>query len=161
MGWIMTVTRRELFLFLLVVALVLLVWYLVPTEEDRILKRLEQTARALELEDARGVMSIIDAERFTDPVGYGTAGIEEGLDQAFRMFDSIEVVMERPRIRIEEGKRSALVTLHFVITGIYEGQFGYIVGTTQETALARCTMEKSPEAGWRVTELTAAVMPGM
>ncbi len=148
-------------LVLLVLGLVLLVWYLVPSEEDRILKRLEQAAQALENEDTRGVMSVIDREHFTDPIGYGPAEIEHGLDEAFGMFDSIEVVMERPRIRVEEGKRRALVTLRFVITGIYEGQFGFIVGTTQETALARFAMEKSPEAGWRVTELTAAVMPGM
>lgn len=150
-----------MFLFLLVVALGLLVWSLVPSEEDRILKRLEQAATDMEREDVRGVMSVIDEERFTDPFGYGTGEIEDGLEAAFQMFANIEVVMERPRIRLEEGKRSALVTLHFVITGTYEGQFGFIIGNTQETAMARFTMEKSPETGWRVVELTAAVMPGI
>jgi hypothetical protein len=157
-----TVTRRELILGLLVVALALLVWYLVPSEEDRIRKRLEEAARALEQEDARGVMSVIDVEHFTDPIGaYDPVAMEDGLGEAFRMFDNIEVVMEKPRIRIEEDKRHALITLRFVITGIYEGQFGFIVGTTQETALARFIMEKSPEAGWRVVELTAAKLPGI
>ncbi len=158
----MTVTKRELTLGLLVAALALLVWYLVPSEEDRILERLEQAARALEREDAGGVMSVIDVERFTDPIGaYDPREMENGLVKAFQMFDNIEVIMEKPRIRIEEGKKRALVTLRFVITGIYEGQFGFIVGTTQETALARFTMEKNPEAGWQVVELTAAKLPGI
>ena len=104
----------------------------------------------------------MNIERFTDPIGmYNAQDMEDGLEAAFELFESIEVVMERPRIHLEKGKRKALVTLRFVITGIYEGQFGFIVGTAQETALARFTMEKSPEAGWQVVELTAAKLPGI
>lgn len=155
-------TRRVLFLVLLVVVLGLLVWWLVPDEEDRILERLEQAALALEREDAMGVMSVIDEARFSDITGgYGSAQIEEGLDAAFRMFEDMEVVLESPRIVVEENKRQARVILRFVITGTHEGQFGFIVGTTQETALVRFIMEKNPEAGWQVTELTAAMMPGI
>jgi len=158
----MTVTRRELFLALAVIGLGLLVWWLLPSEEDRIRERLEQAALALEREDARGVMSVIDAGRFSDPAGmYGPADIEAGLGEAFALFENIEVVMETPRIRLEKGERRATVTLRFVITGTWEGQFGFIVGTAGETALARFIMEKNPEAGWQVIELTAATLPGI
>jgi len=158
----MTVTRRELFLVLLVIGLGLLVWYLVPSEEDRILERLEQAARALEAEDAPGVMSVIDAERFSAPYDqYGSADIRRGLESAFEMFDNIEVVLESPSIRLEQGKRQARVSLRFVITGTWEGQFGFIIGTPTETAMARFTMEKDPQSGWQVVELTAATLPGI
>ncbi len=158
----MTVTRRELFLALLVIGLGLLVWYLLPSEEDRILERLELAARALEAEDARGVMSVIDVERFSAPYDqYGAADIRQGLETAFEMFDNIEVVLESPSIRLEEGKRLARVSLRYAITGIYEGQFGFIIGTPTETAMARLTMEKNPQSGWQVVELAAATLPGI
>ena len=157
----MTVTRRELFLGLLVIALGVTVWVLLPSEEDRILERLEQAALALEREDAPGVMSVIDTGRFADAAGYyNAADIERGLGEAFKMFENIEVAMESPRISLEQDEKRATVTIRYVITGTWEGQFGFIVGSATETAMARFIMEKNPEAGWQVTELIAATLPG-
>lgn len=158
----MRVTGREIVLGLLVLGLGLLAWSLIPSEEDRIRERLEGAAAALEREDVRGVMAVIDTARFTDAYGGTTAAdIETGLAEAFELFDDLEVTMERPRIRLEEGERKALVTLKFVIMGTHEGQHGFVAGARGESAMARFVMEKGPEAGWRVTELTAALLPGM
>jgi len=158
----MRVTSREIVLVLLVLGLGLLVWSLVPTEEDRIRGRLEDAAAALEREEIRGVMAVIDTGRFSDAYGGTTAAdIENGLVEAFALFDDLEVTMDSPRIRIEKDERKALVTLKFVVMGTHEGQHGFVAGARGESAMARFVMQKSPEAGWRVTELTAALLPGM
>jgi hypothetical protein len=143
-----------------VLALILL-WILIPSEEDRIKRRIEEAVRAMEAEDGAGVLSIVDWDRFEDPWGHDVEDVERALDEAFASFDGIEVAMEYPRIVLEDGKKRGRVTIRFLITGRYEGQFGFIVGNMNEHAMGRLIMEKDREHGWRIVEVTAAVLPGV
>ena len=143
-----------------VVAMLILIWLLVPSAEDRIRKRIEATAKALEMEDTPGVLSIVNWDRFEDPWGHTVGDIEQALDGIFQDIEDIRVAMEKPRIVLEEGEKHARVTIRFIITGKYEGQLGFIVGSMNEQAMARFNMEKDAEFGWRIVEVTTAVLPG-
>lgn len=155
-GW----SRKALAVVLAVVALIV-VWVLLPSEEDRIRRRIGDAARALEEERAAAALDLFDPAVFQSAWDLDGEQVLEAVEEFLALCEGIEVDLEKPRVELEKGKRRARVTLRFAVTGRCEEQFGYLAGSTDDKALARVVMEKGPDHGWRIVEVTAAMLPGM
>ena len=153
-------SRRRPAVALAVVALIAY-WALLPSEEDRIRRRIREAARALEEERAAEVLDLFDPAAIRSAWEFDLEEARDALEEVLSLCEGIEVDLEKPRIALEKGRQRALVTLRFAVTGRCEEQFGFIAGTPGEKALVRVAMEKDPTHGWRIVGIEQALFPGM
>ena len=139
--------KSVIFLVILILA-PLIIYFLWPSDENRIRKLFREGAKAIEQEMIDEVMSRV-AFNYTDDNGLSYIAIKEGMGRVFQQMSGIKVEYEIINITVKN--RSAAVDLDIRVVASYGQETGYTVGDAAKPARMKFYLEKE-RTKWLVSK---------
>lgn len=124
----------------------LIIYFLWPSDENRIKKIFREGAKAIEQEKTDDVMSKVSFN-YTDDHGLAYITLKEGMGRVFQQMNGIKIDYEIKNITIKDKTASADLDLRVIAS---QGQdTGYVVGDAANPAHMKFYLEKE-RAKWLV-----------
>jgi hypothetical protein len=124
----------------------LIIYFLWPSDENRIKKLFREGAKAIELEKIDDVMSKVSFN-YTDDHGLTYLFIKKGVENVLKQMDGIKIEYEIKTITIKD--KTAAADLDIRVTASYGQDAGYAVGDAATPAHVKFFLEKE-RAKWLV-----------
>ena len=124
----------------------LIIYFLWPSDENRIRKLFREGAHAIEQEKTDDVMSRVSFN-YTDDQGLAYITIKEGLGRVFKQMSGIKINYEIKNITIKD--MTATADLDIRVIASYGQDTGYAVGDASKPAHMKFFLEKE-RAKWLV-----------
>lgn len=137
--------KSIIFLALLIVSPIIL-YFLRPSDENRIRRLFREGAGALEERKVNEVLSKVSFT-YTDEHGLTYLYLKEGMERMFRQINDIKIEYKIEDIRIKE--KGAVVGLEVRVIGSYGQERGYIAGDSSGPLHMKFYLEKE-HAKWLV-----------
>ena len=125
----------------------LLIYFLWPSDENRIKKLFREGAHAIEQEKTDDVMSRLSFN-YTDDKGLAYITIKQGMGRVFQQMSGIKIDYEIKNITIKDRTATAEVDIR-VLAG-HEQETGYAVGDSASPVHMKFFLEKE-RAKWLVS----------
>lgn len=124
----------------------LIIYFLWPSDENRIKKLFREGAQAIEQEKVDDVMSLVSFN-YTDDKGLAYITIKEGMGRVFQQMSGIKIDYEIKNITIKDN--TASVDLDIRVIASHGQDTGYAVGDAAKPAHMKFFLEKE-RAKWLV-----------
>ncbi len=135
------------FLFLLILSPII-IYFLWPTDENRIKKLVKEGAVAIEKEDIEIAMSKVSFN-YHDEHGLNYILLKRILEDQFRKMSDIRIEYENLKITVNKNTASAEFDLRVIAT--IGNQTGYIIGDIKTPTHLKFSLEKE-RTKWLVTK---------
>ncbi len=126
----------------------LIIYFLWPSDENRIKKLFKEGAKAIEEEKLDDVMSKVSFN-YTDNQGLAYITIKEGMSRVFQQMSGIKIEYEIKNISINDAVATADLDLRVIASCGEEA--GYVVGDAATPAHMKFFLEKE-RASWLVAK---------
>ena len=126
----------------------LIIYFLWPSDENRIKKLFREGAHAIEQEKIDDVMSWVSFN-YTDDKGLAYITIKEGMARVFQQMSGMKIDYEIKNITIKD--RTATADLDIRVIASYGEDTGYAVGDAAKPAHMKFFLEKE-RAKWLVNK---------
>jgi len=149
-------SKRLKLIVLIFVALVLGVWVVRYFSPEQVIRRqIRAAVESFEREQILGVATTI-SRSYQDEWGMSYESILAHVQEVMSSFSDLAVDLEPPAIEVDGD--TARVQLRFVVSGIAEGERGYVVGSVGDPATTTQLWRKE-QPGWRVITTEALDIP--
>jgi hypothetical protein len=125
----------------------LLVYFLWPTDENRIKKFFREGAKAIEEENVEDVLSRVSFN-YRDDNGLTYLLLKKSMERMFQQMSGIKIEYQIREINIKDKEAAADLDVRIIAT--YGQETGYAIGDAARPARMRFSLEKKP-AGWLVS----------
>lgn len=161
----MTVSRRAAVLIGIVIVLAggLFVWRsCTESDETKIVNTIQAGRAAIENKSVRGVMAVI-SPMYHDNVGLNHDGAHRMLQRFFLGVEAIRInlsALSRPVFDRSGADQVATVTVNVVVSGTWQGQALYLMGTPGQPVSLTLIMIKEGRR-WLVREVGGLQLPAL
>jgi hypothetical protein len=142
------VSKKSVILLSLVIVLPVILYFLWPSDENRIKKLFREGSKAIEKKDINTSMSKISFN-YSDEYGLTYLLIKESMKSVFQRMNDIKVEYENLNIKVDGEKATADMDVRIIAT--IGNDTGYILGDLPKPAHLRFTLEKE-RTKWLVTK---------
>jgi len=126
----------------------LLIYFLWPSDENRIRKLFREGAKAIEEEKIEDVLSKLSFT-YKDEHGFSYLMIREGLERVFLQMSGIKIEYEIENLTIKDNTAYAVLELRVIAT--YGQDTGYAVGDAAKPVRIKFSLEKE-RTSWLVSK---------
>jgi hypothetical protein len=141
-------SRKTVLALSLLILSPLIIYFLWPSDENRIKKLFREGANAIQEEDIKGVMSFI-SYNYMDDRGFSYITVKEGLGRVFEQMSGIKIDYQIRNILIKDDKATADLELRIIAT---DGQdTGYVSGDASKPSSMKFFFEKE-RTRWLVSK---------
>ena len=131
---------KKTVIFLVVLILSpLIIYFLWPSDENRIKKLFREGAKAIEQEKIDDVMSRVSFN-YTDDNGLSYIAIKEGMGRVFQQMSGIKIEYEIKDITVKDATTAADLDIRVIAS--YGQETGYAVGDAAKPAHMKFYLEK-------------------
>ncbi len=132
-------SKKTIAFLIIAIAIPIIIYFLIPSEENRIRKVLREGSVAIEKEDIDKTMSKV-SYNYKDEYGLSYLYIKEVLKIIFKRFERIRIEYKIIKIYVTENKATVEVD---VIVSAYTGEnFHYLLGDITNPAHLKFSLEK-------------------
>ena len=140
---------KKTVIFLVVLILSpLIIYFLWPSDENRIKKLFREGAKAIEQEKIDDVMSRVSFN-YTDDNGLSYITIKEGMGRVFQQMSGIKIEYEIKDITVKDATAAADLDIRVIAS--YGQETGYAVGDAAKPARMKFYLEKE-RTKWLVSK---------
>lgn len=132
-------TKKTILFLIIAIAIPVIIYFLLPSEEKRIKKLLREGSAAVEKEDIDSVMYKV-SYHYKDEYGFNYIYIKELLERIFMRFENIRI--EYDVIKIDIAKDKAIVEVNVIVSAYSGENFHYLLGEITNPANIRLSLEK-------------------
>ncbi|UCG78703.1 MAG: hypothetical protein JSV21_02385 [Nitrospirota bacterium] len=147
-------SKRTLILITLLIVVPVSIYFLMPGDKARIRKMIRKGAAAVEQENLDETMKAVSLS-YRDEHGMTYLLLKKGFERFFRMFDDIEVDIEKVDVTVDDDAASSEIYVRVIATRGTERS--YIVGDAADPLKIVFSLEKE-KIRWQIT--SARGMPG-
>jgi hypothetical protein len=132
-------SKKSVVLLMLLIIMPVVIYFIWPSDENRIKKLFREGSKAVEAEKIEDVMSKISFN-YTDDHGLTYLFIKDGMEKAFRELSSVQVEYEIKDIRIKDEDAVAELDIRVIASSGKDA--GYILGDAARPARIKFQLEK-------------------
>jgi hypothetical protein len=141
-------SKRSTIGLLFLVAAIATLWFLWPTDENRIRKLFREGAKAVEAGDIEVVIVKVSFN-YRDDYGMTYLYLRETLKREFQRLSGISVEYENLKVRVSENTATAELDIRVIATS--GSETGYIIGDVRTPVHLRFILEKE-RAKWQIVK---------
>jgi len=142
------VSKKTIISLALLILSPVIIYFLWPSDEDRINKLFREGATAIEQEKIDGVMSKVSFN-YSDKQGLAYITIKEGMSRIFQQMSGIKIEHEIKNIGVKGSAATADLDLR--VTASYGEETGYVLGDAAKPAHMKFFLEKE-RTSWLVVK---------
>lgn len=131
--------RKTIIILALLILAPLIIYFLWPSDKNRIKRLFREGAAAVQTEDLDGVMSKV-SYHYTDEHGLTYLLVKDGIKNLFNKMDNFTIEYEIKHIEVTDDTATAELDIRVIAR--YKQDTGYIVGDAAEPAEALFSLEK-------------------
>jgi len=143
-------SRKSIALIVILLLLPVMVYFLWPSDENRIRKLFREGAAAIESEQLDELMSKVSFN-YKDEHGLSYLYLKKLMERAFTQIGDIEIEYKITRLEINDSKATASVDVRVIAS--YGQERGYFIGDAAEPVHMTFYLEKE-RTQWLVYETT-------
>jgi hypothetical protein len=141
-------SRKTVIAFSVLIFSPILIYFLWPSDENRIKKLFREGAKAIEEEKVEDVLSKVSFT-YRDERGFSYLMIKEGLERTFQQMSGIKVEYEIKDLMVNGKTAAADLELRVIAT--YGQDTGYAIGDAAKPASMKFILEKE-RTKWLVSK---------
>ncbi len=132
-------SKKTIIFLIIAIALPVVIYFLLPSEEKRIKKVFKEGSVAIEKEDIDKTMSKV-SYNYKDEHGFSYLYVKEFLKIIFKRFENIQINYKI--IKIDITKNRAVVEANVIVSAYTGENFHYLLGDISNPAAVKFSLEK-------------------
>jgi hypothetical protein len=140
-------SKKSIALLMLLIISPVIIYFIWPTDENRIRKLFKEGAKAVEARKVDDVMSKV-SYNYTDLHGLSYIALKQGMEREFQAMSNIRIEYDITQLEVRDKAATAEMDVRVIAS--YGADTGYVVGDAARPAHLIFSLEKGP-TGWLIS----------